>query len=37
MKKIIITILAVFVVWASLVQAAIYNIGPGDDFGIHCL
>lgn len=33
MKKIIITILAVFVVWASLVQAAIYNIGPGDDFG----
>ena len=32
MKKIIITILAVFVVWASLVQGAIYNIGPGDDF-----
>lgn len=33
MKKIIITMLGLLVVWASVVQAAIYNIGPGDDFG----
>jgi len=33
MKKRIITMLVVFVMWASPVQAAIYNIGPGDNFG----
>jgi len=33
MKKIIITVLVVFTVWAGVVQAAIYNIGPGDNFG----
>ena len=33
MKKIIITMLVVFVVWAGVVHAAIYNIGPGDNFG----
>jgi len=33
MKKTIITMLGLLVVGASLVQAAIYNIGPGDNFG----
>ncbi len=33
MKKIIITMLGLLVLGASLVQAAIYNIGPGDNFG----
>jgi len=33
MKEIIITMLVVFAVWSGVVQAAIYNIGPGDNFG----
>jgi len=33
MKKIIITIFTVLLMGSGVVQAAIYNIGPGDDFG----
>ena len=33
MKKIIITIFTVLLMGSGVAQAAIYNIGPGDDFG----
>ena len=33
MKKIIIPVLVVLLMVSGVVQAAIYNIGPGDDFG----
>ena len=33
MKKIIITIFTVLLMGSGVVQAAIYNIGPGDNFG----
>jgi hypothetical protein len=33
MKKMIITIFTVLLMGSGVVQAAIYNIGPGDNFG----